>query len=161
MRKVQGFRWSLGSKDAPEDFLHRELTDLGLGKVTLAADCRIHSWWGRQSTRSDTVVIMEMNSYGTRYTQPASFVAHLPIPVPPTGWCPSRLHPPWPSSVNEPCHQTVPCSHSLDSVTEATIWCCPKDLKTVITTMQLNQVPSKSSVKETQFFPVQRKVWDK
>lgn len=59
---------------------------------------------------------------------------------------PARLRPPCPSAMHEIYHQTILCSHSLDSVSEAAIFLGHKKLKTVIT-MKLNQVHSKSSVK--------------
>lgn len=58
---------------------------------------------------------------------------HLLLPIPQ----PQYSYSLGPSPVNEPWHHTLPCSHSLDFVSETAILLSHKKVKTVITTVKL------------------------
>lgn len=68
---------------------------------------------------------------------------HLLLPIPQ----PQSSYSLGPSPVNEPWHHILPGSHSPDFVSETAILLSHKKVKTVITTVKLNQVRSKSREK--------------
>lgn len=91
---------------------------------------------GQETCQEAIVVIMEVDR---DEVHTACISCYPLIPLPPTTWCPARLHP-LPQCMKEPCHQTLPCAHFLDFVNEAATLLSHTKAKAVTATVKLNQV---------------------